>query len=318
MRSLSFKSPDDVELVEVPVPEPATGQALVRVEASAICGSELKAPPFTNPGHEAVGIVERAPIESEFVEGERVGISAVAGCGSCEHCRRGVQIYCSRREPATGYQNMHADYVAVAATAVRRLPQGISPTSAVLLAGDTLGVPVRAIRRVPSANGERVLVIGLGPVGLSHTLVRAYAGAEVIAIEPSAYRRQLAITIGAASVFPRGADIGQPPRLVIECTGQPEMIRFALETVDVGGTVLQSGECPMVQVSPSDMFIRREITYTGSWYYADEDYPEMVRLYESGLPLDQLATHSFPARDISKAYQRFVAGESGKVVLLWT
>jgi L-iditol 2-dehydrogenase len=317
MRSLCFKSPTDVELVEVPVPDPTADQALVRVEASAICGSELKAPPFTNPGHEAVGIVEHAAAGSDFLKGERVGISAVNGCGVCEHCRRGVQIYCSRREPATGYQNMHADYVAVAGTALRRLPQGISPSSAVLLAGDTLGVPVRASRRVPSAAGERILVIGLGPVGLSHTLVRVHAGAEVIAIDPSAYRRQLALTIGATAVFSPGDDIGGQPKLVIECTGRPESIEFSLETVGVGGTVLQSGECPMVQVSPSDTFIRREITYTGSWYYADEDYPEMVRLYEGGLPLEQLATHTFPAEEIDKAYQRFVARESGKVLLLW-
>ena len=63
----------------------------------------------------------------------------------------------------------------------------------------------------------------------------------------------------------------------------------------------------MVQVSPSDTFIRREITYTGSWYYADEDYPEMVRLLRAVSHTQQLATHTFPAGGIDKAYQRFVS-----------
>ena len=318
MRALCFNAPDAVDLIELPTPEPAEGQALVRVEASSICGSELKAPPGTNPGHEAAGILEYAPDGSGFRVGERVGISAVVGCGTCEHCRRGVQIYCANRFPPTGYQNMHADYVVVGTSALRRLPENIPARTAVLLAGDTLGVPVRASRRVPSTAGDRILVIGLGPVGLGHTLVRAHSGAEVIAVEPSEYRRELALTLGAAKVFAPGRDIGRPPRLVIEATGRPEAIRFALETVDVGGTVLQSGECQTVAVSPSDTFIRREITYTGSWYYADEDYPEMVRLYEDGLPLDRLATHEFRAEQIADAYRCFVSKNSGKVILLWT
>lgn len=318
MRSLLFKAPDEVELDEVAMPEPAEGDALIRVEVSAICGSELKAPPFTNPGHEAAGVVERAPATSGFQPGDRVGISAVAGCGTCEYCLRGAQIYCADRFPPTGYQNMHADYVSVAVSALRRLPRRISARDAVLLAGDTLGVPVRASRRVPSSAGDRIVVLGLGPVGLSHTLVRAYGGAEVIAVEPSEFRRELALTLGAAAVFPPGFDIGAPPWLVIECTGRPESIQRAFELVAVGGTVLQSGECPVVQVSPSDTFIRREITYTGSWYYADEDYPEMVRLYESGLPLGRLATHVFPAEQIADAYECFVSKKSGKVLLEWT
>src|SRR4051794_16118276 len=99
MRSLCFQSRDHVELVEVPAPKPTHGEALIRIEASAICGSELKAPSGSNPGHEAVGIVESIPAGSDFAVAERVGISAVDGCGVCVHCQQGVQIYCPNRVP---------------------------------------------------------------------------------------------------------------------------------------------------------------------------------------------------------------------------
>ena len=85
-----------------------------------------------------------------------------------------------------------------APSSLLELPDGIDPADAVLLAGDTLGVPVRALRRVPAEPGTRVLVLGLGPVGLAHVLVRANAGCEVVAVEPSAARRKLGLELGAA------------------------------------------------------------------------------------------------------------------------
>lgn len=316
MRALRFHAPDRVELVEVPKPVPADGEALVRIEASAICGSELHAAPGSNPGHEAAGIVERAPKDSGFALGERVGISAVTGCGVCDHCRRGVQLWCRRGwHVATG---LHADYAAAPISALRRAPPGTSARDVALISGDALGVPARALRRVPSRPGQRVLVLGLGPIGLGHTLVRAHTGSHVVAIEPSSYRRDLALALGAAEVLAPGEDLASPPSLVIECTGIPAVVQEAFDAVDVGGTVLQSGECARVELSPSDTFVRREVTYTGSWYYADEDWPEMRRLYEDGLQIARLVTHELPADQVAEAYRAFSSTRSGKVVLHWT
>ncbi|MFC7584543.1 zinc-binding dehydrogenase [Nonomuraea antimicrobica] len=247
MRTLVFHSPDAVELVTVPTPEPGPGQALVRIEASGICGSELHAADGANPGHEAAGIVESAPDGCGFAIGERVGISAVTGCGDCRFCRRGEQIFCA---DVRVHESMHADYVVVPARALRKLPAGISAGEAVLLTGDGLGVPIRALRKVPHRPGERVVVLGLGPVGLAHVLVRARAGAEVIAIEPSEHRRELARALGATMVVAPGEDIGTPPGTVIECTGIPACIQQAFDLVDAAGTVLQSGWCTAVQINP--------------------------------------------------------------------
>jgi threonine dehydrogenase-like Zn-dependent dehydrogenase len=316
MRALLFNRPDAVELVETPTPEPGDGEALVRIEVSAICGSELKSEPGSNPGHEAAGVVEAAPAGSEYRPGDRVGVSAVTGCGDCEPCRRGVQLHCANGWRFHGA--MHADFTVVPERALRRLPAGAPPGDGALITGDALGVPVRAHRRVPSQPGERVVVLGLGPVGLAHTLVRTHDGAEVVAVEPSEYRRRLALELGAAEVLAPGEDLGAAPGMVIECTGLASCVVLALDAVEAGGTVLQSGECPAVELNPSETLIRREITYTGVWYYADEDFPEMVRLYEEGLPVGKLVTHEFPADQIAEAYRAFVSREAGKVLLRWS
>ena len=136
---------------------------------------------------------------------------------------------------------------------------------------------------------------------------------------------EIAFKSGDYLVIPRGilhryrlAD--EPMKcLVIESTGLPACIQLAFEVVADEGTVLQSGECEQpVEISPSDTFIRREVTYTGSWYYADEDYPEMRRPYEEGLPVARLVTDVFPAADVQAAYEKFVSKRSGKVLIDWT
>lgn len=317
MRSLVFDGPERVRLTEVEVPEPGPGQALVRIEASAICGSELESPPGSNPGHEAAGVVERIGDGSGDigVVGKRVGLSAVTGCGTCQHCLAGEQVYCAR---VSVTDRMHADYAVVPIRALRELPAGITAADAVLLTGDACGVPIRALRRVPTPASRRVLVLGLGPVGLAHVLVRAHQGDEVIGIEPSSYRRDLARTLGATQVLEPGSELPWQPDLVIESTGIPACIQDSFTMVAPGGTVLQSGWCTRVDLDPAATVLRREVFYTGTWYYADSDYPTMVQLYEEGLAVSAMATHEFPADDISAAYRQFVGRESGKVIIAWT
>jgi 2-desacetyl-2-hydroxyethyl bacteriochlorophyllide A dehydrogenase len=314
---LRFDGAGTVVLDRVPAPAPGPGDAVVRVEVSAICGSErgaLAAGVAVNPGHEAAGVVIHAPARSGFGPGDRVGISAVRGCGACGACRAGVEVRCAA---GPGVQfGMHADEVAVDVSTLRRLPDGIDTRTGVLLTGDTIGVPVRGLRRAPTQAGDRVLVVGLGPVGLGHVLVRAFLGCDVVAVEPSPFRRELALGLGASAAVAPGQAVGCPPVLVIECSGRPEAINVALRTVATGGTVLQSGECERVEISPSDL-VRREVSYVASWYYATEDYPTILDLSRRNLAPERLITHEFPAAAAPEAYARFLSGESGKVLLRW-
>ncbi len=320
-RVLRLLGDDRVTLTERRDPEPDPDQALVRVEASGLCGSErsalargLSTGP-ANAGHEAAGVIEWVPGGSGFNVGDRVGIAALYGCGTCVPCRDGHEMRCTQGpSPQLG---LHADRVIVSVSTLRRLPDGIDPAVAVLLSGDGLGVPVRGAHRVPAPPGTRVLVIGLGPVGLAHVLVRAHAGCEVIGIEPSCERRALALSLGASGAFPPGSDIGEPSDLVIESTGLAACVNQALDTVKAGGTVLQSGECTAVEIRPSAQIVHREVTYIGSWFYGRADYPAMLDLYRDGLPIDKLITHEFPAERAQEGVDVFLSAASGKVILRW-
>jgi threonine dehydrogenase-like Zn-dependent dehydrogenase len=319
VRVLQCLGGDRVELVERPDPVPGPDEALVRIEASALCGSERGllaaggSDTMPNAGHEAAGVVESVPDGSAYTVGDRIGISGLRGCTSCAACRAGCELYCEKGvRPQVG---LHAELAAVGLSTLRPLPPGTTPETGVLLAGDALGVPVRSLRRAPSGPADRVVVLGLGPVGLSHVLVRLHAGSEVVAVEPSPFRRALAEQLGATVLSPDDAAPSAP--LVIEATGVPAVIESAFERCEPGGTLLQSGECAAVQVRPSAQVIHREITYTGSWFYAAEDYPAMLEMVAGGLDVGRLRTHVVAADDAQSAVDAFLGGESGKVVLTW-
>ncbi|SDU63420.1 zinc-dependent alcohol dehydrogenase [Jiangella alkaliphila] len=329
MRALQCEGDGRVTIADLPDPKPRDGEALIRIEASGLCGSERDSLRVGsswpeglvgNGGHEACGIVVE-PGESRFQPGDRVGLSAIVGCNACVRCAAGQELFCRSGGPQGSSKSggWHAELVTVDARALRELPAHVDALTGVLVSGDTLGVPARGLRRVPTSVGDRVLVIGLGPVGLAHAAVRTFAGCDVFGVEPSAYRRKLAASLGIDTVSSIDDVTDFRARLVIECSGQPSCIEQALDLADGGGIVLQSGECHTeVRIKPSDTFIRREITYTGSWYYTSEDYPAMLDLAAHGPRLDALCTHDVTADDAQAAIDDFLAGASGKVIVRWS
>jgi threonine dehydrogenase-like Zn-dependent dehydrogenase len=109
----------------------------------------------------------------------------------------------------------------------------------------------------------------------------------------------------------KGADI------VILAVGSNEALLDAVELVKQQGTVFQVGELHEATFNPSAAFIRKEISMTGSWYYTSGDWPEMLNLHCAGLPYGKLITHVFPFERAQEAYDTFVSGQSGKVVLTY-
>lgn len=320
MRRLRYTGDGTVQIERVPLPSRGPGDVLVRIEASAICGSErhdLIAGVDGNFGHEAAGVVVESDETSSLHVGTRVGLYAVRGCGECTQCVGGRETMCVHT-PAI-LSGWHAEYAVVPERCARPVPVDVDPGVAAMMTGDPLGVPTRSARRAPSptADSGDVIVIGLGPVGLAHVLVRAFKGARVVGIEPSAYRRQLALALGAAEVHAPG-DHGLTGALVIECTGIPAVIEQSIKLVKSGGAFLQSGECDQpVRLEPSTTLIHREVDIKGSWYYATEDFDAMTRLMEEGLPLHLLGTHDVPADAAQSAISCFLEGTTGKVLVRW-
>ncbi|HKH22330.1 MAG TPA: alcohol dehydrogenase catalytic domain-containing protein, partial [Solirubrobacterales bacterium] len=217
MRAVTFQAPGEVRVDEVGEPELlAPDDAIVRVEASGICGSDLhiyhgrvQIEPGFVIGHEFVGEVIAAGDEVTRVSaGDRVLGTYATACGECFFCRREEFHKCdSSRVYGHGatlgsLQGAQAEQVLVphANLALRRVPDGLSDDVA-LFAGDVMGTAFHAIVSRPLAEGETAAILGMGPVGLCAVQVAKAAGAsEVVAIDTVEDRLRMAESFGATPV----------------------------------------------------------------------------------------------------------------------
>ncbi len=318
-----------VSVVEAPEPVPGPGQVVVRTAVSALCGSELKGYRGTgqgegNSGHEGAGTVVAVGPDVERPQvGDRVGVSAVAGCGHCSYCAQGQYTWCRERRI---YSGMHAELFLAAANACHVLPDDVPWRVGVLLAGDGLGVAFHTSAKTGQRTVHNAAVFGMGPIGLGHALLQSYLGRHVIAIDLVPYRLQLARRLGAAETIDLAAtgdalaairDLtgGEGADVCFEAAGRPQSLQLCLGAVRTGGLVLVNGEQPRVELSPSEDLIRRDITVTGAWFYHFSEFASMLALYRQGLRVADLITHTFPLAEAAAAFREFAAGRTGKVLL---
>lgn len=329
MRVLQLLGAGRSELRDAPEPEAPPDGVVVAMRASALCGSELEAyrdggarPEITNLGHEAVGVVADASRSRRWKEGDRVGVHAVWGCGACEECAAGRYTYCARRTVAVG---AHAERIAAPDHVLLALPDDADFAVGALLTGDALGVPYHAGRRLGVREGQTVVVVGCGPIGLSSILLHAFRRARVIAMDLRPERRALAERAGAEVVIDptspdpvaavRDHNGGRLADASIEASGSAAGVALALAVVAPGCPVALCGEARAVTIDVSRDLLRQDRAVFGSWYYHYAEYPEMVALLRSGLALRDLISHRFAFSEAPAAMAIFAAGATGKVVL---
>ena len=328
MKSVKLDGKSSVRIIDVPDPEPGPGEVVVATAVSAICGSELHGyrgggQESGNSGHEAAGVIVRLGADVPGLKvGQRVGASVVAGCGACAFCARGQYTWCDSMK---FYGNTHAEYFVAAARACHILPEDVPWEVGVLISGDGLGVPYHTSTRMPQDGVDSVAVFGLGPIGLGSVLLQTYLGRRVAAVELSEYRLDYAMKLGArwpvragtpttvAQVRELTAGLGVD--VAIEAAGRPETAKQCFEAVRKGGTVVFNGEQGAISLSPSDDFIRRDITALGSWFYHFREFGDMLKLYRNGLRVGDLVSHSFPLAEAPHAFAEFAAGRTAKVLL---
>jgi threonine dehydrogenase-like Zn-dependent dehydrogenase len=315
-----------VEVVEVDVPRPEPGQVLIKVRASALCGSEMggfRAPDAqpANGGHEVVGEVADACGHPCLRDGDRVAIHAPVSCGHCYWCLRGYELFCERMTTGTPG---HADYVAHAAHHCLPVPEDLTWDQALMVGGDTVGVAYHSATRAGVRAGDVAAVLGVGPVGLGCALLLSFWGLRVAAVDIAPYRLDLARKLGAeVAINPSTDDAlaalrslgdGRGPDFVFDCAGSPQTLDLAMQSARKGGTVLiigERGECP---VYPSRDIIHSELRILGSWYFLRSDFPHMVDQTRRGLGPERLVTHHFPLDRAQEAFDLMAAGECGKIV----
>lgn len=316
-----------VSVEQVPDPVlPGPDGAVVQVEASAICGSDMHFYDGDLPfypiavGHEAVGtVVEVGPDVWTVAVGDRVLVASVAGCGSCDGCATGDPVTCVSGPRVFGAGELagaQAELLAVPAADFQllRVPSGISDEAALLLT-DNLATGWAG---AAGAAGT-VVVLGLGAVGLCAVRAAEAQGALVYGYDPVAGRRArvtnplesvdavLALTGG------RGAD------MVIDAVARDASMDAAFAGVRAGGTVSVIGIHPM-EPYPLDLLmgVYRSITLRMKTAPVHQTWPALVPLVQSGaLDTSGIFTHSFPLDSAAEAYAAVAARSADciKVVL---
>jgi threonine dehydrogenase-like Zn-dependent dehydrogenase len=287
MRALVWHGDDRLELESLPEPVAGEGEVLLEVELAGICGSDLHAyrghpgprrPPLVL-GHEAVGSVPGR--SGRFV------VFPLVVCGSCAACRRGEENLCERRGLlGLDRQGVFAERVPVRADALVPVPEGLDPLVAVLV--EPLATSLSALRVDGVQDGDSLLVVGGGPIGLLAVYAAAARGVRVICAEPVDERRALAERLGAAVVLTDGADASPGEAdAALDAVGIESTWRAAVAGVRTGGVValvgLGQAEGPM----PVGDLVRRGVTVRGHYAYTRRDFEDALALLAaSQLPVD--------------------------------
>jgi threonine 3-dehydrogenase len=328
-----------LRLETVPEPEIGINDVLIRVHKTGICGTDLHieswdpwaqrtiVPPLVI-GHEFVGdIVEVGSNVNDFRPGDIVSGEGHVVCGRCRHCMAGRRHLCANSIGlGVGRPGAFAEFVALPMTNIWHHAPGISEEVAAIF--DPFGNAVHTALAFPVL-GEDVLVTGAGPIGLMAIAVARHAGARfVVASEPNAYRRALALRMGAhLAIDPRERDLHEVQAqlgmaegfdVALEMSGSPDALRSAIDNMAHGGSIAMLGIPTADFAIDFTKIVFKMLTLRG--IYGREMYEtwyKMTVMLQSGLDITPAITHRFSFRDHEAAFAAARSGDSGKVLMEW-
>jgi len=342
MRAVTFQAPGEVRVSDKPEPElAAPGEAIVRVEASGVCGSDLHIyhgrvaiePGFTI-GHEYVGTVTAVgDAVTSVAAGDRVLGTYCTACNHCFFCARGEFHKCDHGR-VFGHgkllgelQGAQAELLLVpeADLTLRKVPAGMSDDVA-LFAGDVLGTGYHAVVETGVGAGDVVAVLGLGPVGLCAVQAAYAAGAAgVIAVDTVPERLEMARSFGAEPVHltdddPRAAakaaTEGRGVDAAIDAVGHPDAFDLACRLARKCGTVSATGVyAERIEVHMGVVWIKALTVKTGHANVIKHLDPVLAALADGRLDPSPLVTHHMSLDDAPEAYAVYDRREALKIVL---
>ncbi len=325
-----------------PDPKPGHTDAIVRVTATSLCGTDAhiynwdpwahsRIHPPRIIGHEMCGEVVEVGSDVTLVKvGDYVAAESHLTCGHCFQCRTGQAHVCKNyRILGVDHDGSFAEYVVLPETVLWKTLLAIPPELACVQ--EPLGNAVDAAL-VEDLTGQTVLITGCGPTGLFAAAVARTAGAAVIiATDVSAYRLGLAKQVGvdhlldaktetadriAAAI--REITAGEGVDASLEMSGNPTALHQAFSAVKNGGRVTLFG----IPTGPMNCDLANEIIFKGIRVYGItgrrlfKTWYRLTGLFQAGLNIKPVITHTFPMKDFARGFELINSGQCGKVVLI--
>ena len=307
MRALQITDTKKLDVIELPAPQPAVGEVLLRINYVGFCGSDLNTFRGRNalalkpviPGHEISATVERVGegVPAKYQKGQLVTVDPYTACGNCPSCRRRRFNACQHNE-TLGVQRHGAmrEYICVPWQKV--IPaEGLAPQEVALI--EPMSVGFHAVDRGLVTDSDTVLVIGCGMIGVGAIVRASLRGATVLAMDLDDEKLALARELGAAATVNSGTEDvhtrlqelteGAGPDVVIEAVGAAVTYATAVNEVAFTGRVVCIGYAPTDVTLATKFFVQKELDIRGSRNALPDDFRAVIRYLRRGeCPTDRL------------------------------
>jgi threonine dehydrogenase-like Zn-dependent dehydrogenase len=334
MKAVVYHGVDDIRVEEIRRPRPAAGEAVIRITATTICGTDVHIVKGEYPvrpglvlGHEPVGVIDElgAGLEGEYAVGQRVIVGAITPCGQCFYCWNAAHSQC--RGPLGGWRfgntinGAWAEYLLVpdARANLALVPDALSDEQ-VLMLPDIASTGIAGAESGNVCLGDSVAIFAQGPIGLCATLGAKLRGAGlIIAVDPISERRSMARTFGASvTIDPTALDPvaeirrltdGRGADVTIEALGRQSTFEAALRSVRPGGTLSSLGVYSGKLVAPYDALyagLGDQRIVTTLCPGGKERMRRLLSMVEQGrIDLTSLVTHHFTLDQLPEALDLF-------------
>jgi 2-desacetyl-2-hydroxyethyl bacteriochlorophyllide A dehydrogenase len=324
MKAARVYEPGKMVIEELPLPELAKQDVLIRVHRVGLCGTDIGVKngfvparlPIV-PGHEFSGTVTRmgAPSLSGLRVGDAVTAAGGWGCGNCELCQGGMGLFCKNRiSLGRTVDGCLAEFVKVDHRAVFKLPRNVSFDEGQNFLN--LACAIRAFKKAPLQLGKRVVVFGAGNIGLIILQILSLAGAsQVVTVGTREFRLEMARRFGSNHVvnlnrddpvrkimewYPNGADV------VVEATGNAAAFQSFCEVIKPGGTLISLGMFheKIKEFDPSFLYYKEPIIYGSKG--AEGAHQQAIQLLEGKkIQVLPMITHRLPLEDAIQGFRVF-------------
>ena len=334
MRGVMFTGNRQLEVLQFPDPEAGPGEAVVKVRASGLCGTDLHRYRATEPtnfitGHEPCGVIEElGPGAAPGLKiGDRVMVHHYAGCGTCEICAMGYEQLCPSGHVTYGGGTGHganADYILVPSRTLVHLQDELSFEEGAAISCGT-GTAWNGLKKMDVSGRDTVAIFGQGPVGLSGTISAKAMGSRVIAIDVVPERLAIAGELGADHVInSQETDAvagiqeltgGMGATAALETSGNPAARSQVLQCLRPFGRCCYVGVGGPASIDFDRDVIFKVATIYGSWTFSKSELIEIARfMVDAQVPLSQLITHRYSLDQAAEAYRNFDTATTGKCV----